>query len=864
MRTRLQYLVSIQTKTTLTDSTIGCTNGLIVLTDSEYAPVPTAKRGILSTEWITPYGGSANTTQSGDIAQYTQWDIKLTSKPNILNRIDGLIGCTITVHIYDGTVIREVRGIISNTIDSQTEVILTCSPVSKFRECPVGVTVLGSGLIDLQEVSEDDIILEIDGATAGFYATFLGTSNIYGEVNLCSIRVDYAYPNSILQVQLYLAQKQAEGCTFSIGKFAVTINAIIGHTALGTTTGILLKCSFKNIGDTRILEENGVIVLTISKKKFIADATSGAISLPQQAYSDGLTINDSAVIISGDPIVFNRITPQSFSLVTPSKKPNWLYPTINSTDFVTGGYGFWTNGTGGGPYLQDYYSDGAITDIFDNLYGTLYKTSATATSDSGSEILHIVRVSFPPMKQKPKNLFLSMVIKAQATGIGNDITNFKPTFWIDYKYGREYVQYDTASMTRSAWEIDNDIPTLLDKPIDAERSFRWGDTNTSPSDYSGIKLEIGQYITEDYMLQAGIDVYICLYAGMTGFPITGLNLDYRYHSFSLVSEEPLDTKSITYNAQASGNYTYNSYLKALKLQNWADVGWTPPPLGWGKGFPVESAELYNYAQLDYQYGGIESIDTTIFGQFSDGDTTADIKQDICRAVFGLGTVDSLGIEHLFKISDGLHHSEGTIYTISDIVDGKRYGVNPYPIEQLWTGIDLEWGNDGKKITITNTEQEGYSSSYVTGITSGATASILWDRFRYVYDSVHQKAICKKTVKLLDSEESAIAYINGLLNLIGCYEFTVFSRYKLTFQTSFYRGIDIELGDRMGFSYPATGFVHRGFIESVTKDPIRGTCSIVAQMVGYEIGGYSLIIEGVTGADTIIEGFTGVDTIKEGV
>jgi hypothetical protein len=858
-RTRLEYLVEIATKGTLTDPTIGAVNGVLTLTDSEFSPIllNPAKSGILATNWITPYGSSANTTQSGDIAQYTQWELRLTAKPNILTRIEGIIGSDVAVSVWDGTTPRTIRGVIINAIDKQTEAVLVCSPPSKFRECPVGTAILGSGVVALQEVSEDDIILEIAGATAGFYCRFANLNN-YSAVNLWSLRNDYAYPTDVNATIAYINQKIADGWSSSIGNFAVTITSIAGHSVGSGIGGVFMECSFRNIGDDRETLEDNVVVVTLSKKRYVADSTSGAIIASENTYSDGLTITDSEVIVNGDPIIFKRILPQSYEELR--YKPSWLYPSMPITDGDSDplAVGWWRNG--GALNNAIYTKSGDIADIFGNDQSQAYNVSAVP-QNTFTEMIHIIKVSFPPFKTKPSKLYLCMEIIANANVA---VDNFKPTFYVDWKYGRQQIEYDNTPMSRNYWIITNDIPILSGMSAEAERDFRWGTNNTAPTIFNGLVLEIGSLPTEDYMFQAGIDVYVSLYSTNGSLPsgLATVVLDYSYRSFSLVSEESFDSSGVEYVSGSLSNQIKYSYLKALQLQNWTDRGANValPALGWGKELAVIDSGEY---QDDTNYGGIESIDTTIFGQFSEGSTTADIKQDICRSVFGLSTVSEDGIEHLYDITEGLRHTEGEIYTLADITDGKRYSVSPYPIENMWTGVSIEWGSNKNKIEIGNTEQISFDASYVAGITDAGKASELWGRFKQVWETVHQKQILKKAVVLVDSESSAIKYIEGVLNLLGCYENTVYSRYKLSFQTSYYRGIALELGQKIRFSYPATGFVHSGYIESVSKDIIGGKCSITAQMLGYEIGGYDTIIEGVVGADTIIEGEILVTKIIEG-
>jgi len=161
---------------------------------------------------------------------------------------------------------------------------------------------------------------------------------------------------------------------------------------------------------------------------------------------------------------------------------------------------------------------------------------------------------------------------------------------------------------------------------------------------------------------------------------------------------------------------------------------------------------------------------------------------------------------------------------------------------------------------------------VVGVTNDSDAGDLWKMGKQLFEVYKRKNPIVKSVPQIDTEASALAFAiawyqqqgvvydkSGELDDVG----TVLERYKLTFQVDLIKGIDWDVGEKIRFQFPITGAIHKGYIESISKDLTSMRCNVTAQMVGGAVNAYTLIIEGVVGADTITEGFVGVDTITEG-
>lgn len=505
--------------------------------------------------------------------------------------------------------------------------------------------------------------------------------------------------------------------------------------------------------------EKSVIVDEVGKKTTINELPDAYYMLPEFIYSQYLGDNNkircAAQYAAGD-------IDSTVSVIT--AKPTYLYKI---TDATLSGWGDTFLGRAGsmwykktdGIYFGDVnnhidLSSGSAADTYDRDYNTsmkLYDRGAIK-SGSGSAIISTILCFRMGVPDAPDAEFDSVAVGIDADHDASGAATTGHAFVIVYKrwIGDPIVSFispDTGSHTYTGLVS---VRNLMDAYYSSNEpstndTFYHVHTNTattmtgrdtfildgitSKNEYNAIKeIAIFAYSYSDVItgsIDHTLDVReVCMFfikksnvKGKLYSPMKGRIFDDTFGGRKTASdliEKPLDV-----------------YEHVCRLQNWSNVN-QMPSAGWGKGYPkkplIKTTGDGSFDATDPDLSALASF--RVSWQTHDA-KTSDMKFQLCRAFHLAGFVDENGYECVRRIKRSETSPSDTI-TLADIVDRKSIKISEPDPSKVYCepfvryDYNMATGKYDGYIKIGNVSAQAYSSSYVSGLSSGI-AEEYWNR-----------------------------------------------------------------------------------------------------------------------------------------
>jgi hypothetical protein len=297
-----------------------------------------------------------------------------------------------------------------------------------------------------------------------------------------------------------------------------------------------------------------------------------------------------------------------------------------------------------------------------------------------------------------------------------------------------------------------------------------------------------------------------------------------------------------------------AYIDACSRQNLSSLGITAPDEGWGITIPAAGASTaVNTAEILANAPLVELI------YKSDETGTKNVKYDLLKYGYGIGYIDSSGLENWRSILD-MYNSGGALIEFYDIV-GKP-SIKDFDSNKIFSDISVNTSTG--TINIRNTEQESYDDPYVDGVDDPIEKKALWKSGSVLYRKFNVKNEYPRKLSDCTNITDPITYIKNQYAIAGARSnisgtdvvVTLYKRYTLgvTVSTKFAIENALWIGEKITFSSPHIASLHTGIITGVNRNLDAGNVTITAEMVGGVIATIEeyVIIESGTRDTNIIE------------
>jgi hypothetical protein len=279
--------------------------------------------------------------------------------------------------------------------------------------------------------------------------------------------------------------------------------------------------------------------------------------------------------------------------------------------------------------------------------------------------------------------------------------------------------------------------------------------------------------------------------------------------------------------------TADAYESTLKLQNYKTEHIAPPSEGWGLGYTTDDLS-----------GVIDQALTTRNIPLSwqpDDVSSKKIKRELLKYTTGIGMIDSSGLES-WRDPLAMYEDTGFLFTNFHI---KEKDLKPVSISdnKIFCEIGVTYANG--TISVTNVEQENYSSEYVIGVTDPDDRQALWFAGRLLYQRYGIKNKFRQSlgdIKGISDEVDAVDYIKRQYSLAGVVFgseiVSLYSRYTVKFTVNtevVWQAIaatgSFEIGSPLKLTYPSVAQADTGIVTGITPNIDGGETAISAEMVG---------------------------------
>lgn len=884
---KITYDVNVYVGGTDTDSNIGLEPGLCSWSTDDMS------LGVLADNWITGISDKVDITVAGNYTQYSSPTLKLVRSKNIETILSAyglkLTGSRIEIIEHCGTSsIVLFRGVVLNPRIVGNELSLPLSHVANYYNSQLAPRIgdnyspLVFGRpdnVELQYVAPDDY----EGDTIGDGLLPVWEVVLVGQdvIELVSV-----YDQTVLSLAEIIDYYQSgyhfkmSGSESLVGTTSITIVSPPDPVEMRFFPIPMNKKdgdgnNIFNVGDkiTLIRTEYGKIYLPYG-----SDTQDAIDSLqyenngqffPFPSYIDSrVDYDDRIEILDADDIGTSYLKPISYGLDNGSANL-----TINYRE-----NGFWTNLTPSiGTSVENFsrYNDRG-DDFFE--FPTIDFSLAGTSGDV--YFAFVTKQTFKFDKDSiPDSIFPTGYIQYRKFTATSNLDTYEVR--LDYKIvtvSGTYVISDgwfnmpNISGTTTGLIQDNRFP-LYPANDDTNTRYRWLDLR-GIAEY----IDLFSEPIEDYEKVAGFTVY-CIATFRANNNSGGawdISGDIRIKQYFTTSSS-YDTGKL-YSSGSKGRNDINgteitttdeAYKSVLQLQNYSTYGITTPLSGWGLEYPSESLD----GVID---STISPISYSLKWQPENVDAK-NLKIQLLKYTSGIGYINNSGLEDWESVLS-MYNSGGYLLTAYDIAEDTYPDTKDIDPTRVYTDIGVTYANGN--ITITNTEQETYSSDYVTGVTDPELRKRLWKAGHLLYVNYGIKNSYPEKlgdINGIESEANAISYIEKQYGIAGITFsddiVTLRKRYTAKIVISRKTAWDIidsdgklEIGQNLTFSFPNIATADTCSVVEVSTDVKTGRTTLTLQCVGDTIDSSEnlTIVETATQPDIIEESGTGTTIYKEDI
>ncbi len=874
----IEYLIEIDTLTTLTDSTIGLADGVIQWTPYGYNGLD-ATQGRLSQRWITSIKSGARVSQGGQLAYTGVAKISLLPTSGVYeafqlyNLQNGNL--PVTIKIRDSGTEKVVhRGVVGTITPTNDATIITVEDVTRNRKSD-SVYPYYLGEDNLIQLSATTKRVELPNIPSLDLPVILATTPLPAYNTYIYAQLENFLQGSLNEAWVDEANALLDGGFVSINGLAcksfewnlggvVTAEYIDGNLA---TANIIAGQPLDAYIDNTVYEFDEYANSGGFDTSNIYDSNGNAI----EGYIDAIEFGTNTLIVSDvDGSYFKRadqLNPwyvgEEYSGI---KDDLGISPT-----FEHFGDGWWASSaiTSG---ITTSFTD--LDNTIDANY-TTYSDAVIESSDSNMGVCHHVMRFNTVSSTEPQRALFNCKIDLNILDV--EYPN------VDYSFNVKvfaYANWATNKMSEALVIGDDDTPTplptvpiemadihyanLLNSPT--AENFRFegeGLTKRNYTDtYCGVAFEFGDRIPKEWWKGGFQVVVMTTQESLLAGSLQEVGL--RYHDVSLIKELPFSASDfyVKWDGRKIDSsvvsYTGQAYELATRLQNLSDTGTEPPTGGWGSEEPTV-ADWTTLINRGIDYGGVNSVQYAIQGKV---DTAETLKSDMAVAMVALGCVNDDGKESLYYLPDGLYNTDGVLIEHGDLIKGIEPQKTPIDQSEIYN----EYNING--VQVSNVEAENKPADQDTP---------MWEMGNALYSAYKVKNMYKGKDSLVTTADTP-KFITSMMMWYGVNDelenypaepnnWVVYERFtlKLTlplyyiFTNALYVGAKVRYNDIWEGEYS-------GIVIDRTYDLNNSTVTITASCTSNKIlsGGDKLVyVESGTATDQIEETGTQTDQIEEG-